>query len=109
MANTAHQERVPQNAAMEEGTSNRLDDVSPKAAAEKTEPRQIDRLEGVGFKIQAISWSEIPEQSLAVINSQVVRVGDGIEGYQISRINPDDIVLQREGKTFRLEFRSTGP
>lgn len=69
---------------------------------------KIDRLEGVGFKIQAISWSDIPEQSLAVINSQVLREGDGIDGYQIQRINPDDIILQRDGKAFRLDFRATG-
>jgi len=79
-----------------------------KEPAEKKEPMKIDRLEGVGFKVQAISWSEIPEQSLAVINSQVLREGDGIEEYQIQRINPDDIILQRGGKAFRLDFRSTG-
>ena len=92
----------------EEDTSDPLEAISKQSFAPDEKPLPIDRLEGVGFKIQAISWSEIPEQSLAVINSQVLREGDGIEGYQINRINPDDIVLQRGGKAYRLEFRSTG-
>jgi hypothetical protein len=83
-------------------------DVSPEEPVKKNEPLQIERLEGVSFKIQAISWSETPEQSLAVVNSQVLREGDTIEGYHIRQINPDDIILNRGGKAYRLDFRSTG-
>jgi len=106
--NRAISEPEPLALATEEDIASPPEALPQEEPAEKKEPMQIDRLEGVGFKIQAISWSEIPEQSLAVINSQVLRVGDGIEGYQIQRINPDDIILQRGGKAFRLDFRSTG-
>jgi len=92
----------------EKDTSDSQDVISQNVPVKKEEPLPVDRLEGVGIKIQAISWSEAPEQSLAVINNQVLREGDGIEGYQISRINPDDIILQRGGKVFQLDFRSTG-
>lgn len=82
---------------------------TPATELEREEgPLAIDKLAGVGIKIQAISWSDIPEKSLAVINNRVLRAGDEIEGYQITRINPDDVVLQRGGKSFRLEFRSSG-
>ena len=98
------------------GPSDQPAEIAPAPQTEPVEnitpleerPESIDRLEGVGFKIQAISWSETPGQSLAVINSQILREGDGIEGYQISRINPDDIVLERDGRAYLLEFRSTG-
>lgn len=76
--------------------------------APEKKPASMDRLEGAGFKIQAISWSENAGARLAVINNQVLREGDGIEGYHVSLINPDDIVLKRDGKSFRLDFRSTG-
>ncbi len=101
-------EPKPQALTAEKETSDSLDALSEKALVQEKKPASIDRLEGVSIKIQAISWSEAPENSLAVINNQVLRVGDGIEGYQISRINPDDIILQRDGKAFRLDFRSTG-
>jgi hypothetical protein len=105
---TAISEPEPLALATEEDIARPPEALPQTAPTEKKDSIQIDPLEGVGFKIQAISWSEIPEQSLAVINSQVLREGDGIEGYQIQRINPDDIILQRGGKAFRLDFRSTG-
>jgi Type II secretion system protein B len=77
-------------------------------ADQEEKPEPLDRLEGVGLKIQAISWGETPQERLAVINNQVLREGDGIEGYQISHINPDDIVLRRGGKSYQLDFSLKG-
>ncbi|MEN8246551.1 MAG: general secretion pathway protein GspB [Thermodesulfobacteriota bacterium] len=101
-------ETTPQTITTEENSSDLPDAISEKTITQEKKPVPIDRLEGVGLKIQAISWSDVPEQSLAVINNQVMREGGAIEGYQISRINPDDIILQRGGKSYRLDFRSTG-
>jgi hypothetical protein len=105
---TATQEPEPDVLITTEDPSDSLDALSQKTSPPEDKPVPIDRLEGVSIKIQAISWSEIPAQSLAVINNQVVREGDGIEGYQISHINIDDIVLRRGDKAYRLEFRSKG-
>lgn len=101
-------ETTPQAIVAEEASSYLQDEVSEKTLTQEKKPASIDRLEGVGLKIQAISWNDVPEQSLAVINNQVMREGGNIEGYQISRINPDDIILKRGGKSYRLSFRSTG-
>lgn len=103
---TAVQEPDPDILTVEEDPSDSLDAVSQETSPQKKKESPIDRLEGVNIKIQAISWSEIPAQSLAVINNQVLREGDGIEGYHISHINLDDIVLHRGDKAYRLEFRS---
>ena len=105
---TADTEPEPKRLTGEEEKSDSVGANAEKALARAKEPRSMDRLEGAGFKIQAISWSEIPAKSLAVINNQVLREGDDIEGYHISNINPDDIILQRGGKAFQLDFRSTG-
>jgi len=101
-------ETTPQAIVVEVDSSDLQDDVSEKTLTQEKEPVSIDRLEGVGLKIQAISWNDVPEQSLAVINNQVMREGGHIEGYQISRINHDDIILERGDKSYRLNFRSTG-
>ena len=103
---TAVQEPEPDVLTVEEDPSDSLDAVSQETSPQKKKPLKIDRLESVRIKIQAISWSENPAQSLAVINNQVLREGDGIEGYHISHINLDDIVLRRGDKAYRLEFRS---
>ena len=105
---TTSQEPEPEVVTTAENPSDSLDALSQKASPQKNEPLPIDRLEGVSIKIQAISWSEIPEESLAVINNEVLREGDAVEGYHISRINMDDIVLSRGDKAYRLDFRSKG-
>lgn len=88
----------------EKDTSDVTAESSTALPAQIDEPLPMDRLEGVGFKIQAISWGEAPRERLVVIGNQVLREGDGLEGYRISRINPDDIVLRRGDNTYRLEF-----
>ena len=85
-----------------------IEDVSKEILAQEEKPLPMDRLEGVSFKIQAISWGEAPQERLVVISNQVLREGDGIEGYRISRINPDDIVLRRGDNAYRLDFGLKG-
>ena len=85
-----------------------IEDISKEALVQEEDPLPMDRLEGVSFKIQAISWGEAPQERLVVIGNQVLREGDGIEGYRISRINPDDIVLRRGDNAYRLDFGLKG-
>ena len=92
----------------ETDNSDSINDLPKKAFTPKKKPLPMDRLESVGFKIQAISWREPREERLVVISNQVLREGDDIQGYQISHINPDDIVLRRGDKEYRLDFRSKG-
>ena len=94
----------PQIATNEKDTPDSTEDVSKEALVREEKPLPMDRLEGVSFKIQAISWGETPQERLVVISNQVLREGDGIEGYRISRINPDDIVLRRGANAYRLDF-----
>ncbi len=56
------------------------------------------------LKIQAISWSQIPQDRLAVVNSQLVREGQSIDGYRVKQINSDDMILSREGLDWMLKF-----
>ena len=84
------------------------DDLSKGTPAQEEKPLPMNRIEGVGFKIQAISWGGTSPERLVVINNQVLREGDGIEGYRISRINPDDIFLRRGSNTYRLDFGLKG-
>ncbi len=84
------------------------DDLSKGTPAQEEKPLPMNRIEGVGFKIQAISWGDTSPERLVVINNQVLREGDSIEGYRISRINPDDILLRRGRNTYRLDFGLKG-
>ena len=56
------------------------------------------------LKIQAISWSETPANRIAVVNSQIVRQGESIDGYRIEQINSDDLILSKGGINWVLKF-----
>jgi len=101
-------EPKPKLLTKETDKSDSMENVSKEVITENKKPLPMDRLEGVDFKIQAISWGEIPQERLVVINNQVLREGDGIKGYQISHINPDDIVLRRDDKAYQLDFGLKG-
>ena len=108
VVDTAIQDPKPQVVTKAKDTPASIADVSKEALAREVKPLPMDRLEGVSFKIQAISWGEAPQERLVVISNQVLREGDGIDGYRISRINPDDIVLRRGDNAYRLDFGLKG-
>lgn len=108
VADRALQDPKPQAASSAKDTPDAITDVSKGTVVQEKKPLPMDRLEGGGFKIQAISWGKTPQERLVVISNQVLREGDSIEGYQISHINPDDIVLRRSDKAYRLDFGLRG-
>lgn len=49
------------------------------------------------LKVQAIVWSTIPEDRIAVINSHVLHEGDEVDGYTLVAIRADDVVVRKDG------------
>jgi len=72
---------------------------------EQTTPPIIPLVDNPRLKLQAVSWSEIPEKRLAVISNHIVREGESIEGYSLVAINMDDVVVGKRGETWRLTFK----
>lgn len=58
------------------------------------------------LNLQAVSWSEAAQRRIAVINDRVLHTGEAIDGYTVSRIDPEAVILLRAGATYRLTFRS---
>ena len=57
-----------------------------------------------GFEIQAIAWSNIPAERIAVINGRIIHEGDTIDGAIVAQIGVDDVFLKMGGKLYRLNF-----
>ncbi len=55
--------------------------------------------------VQAISWDNVPESRIAVINNRVLGEGESIQGYRLDRIEADAVILYQSGKTYRLGFQ----
>lgn len=57
------------------------------------------------LKLQAISWAQDPKKRIAVINGMIVREGDTVEGYSLSRIGKDDVIVKKGGMESKLVFK----
>jgi len=66
---------------------------------------EIPKLNDPDMKLQAITWSRMPQKRIAVINNRIVREGESVTGYLVSTINQDDVVLSRGGEKWQLQFR----
>ncbi|UCD77778.1 MAG: general secretion pathway protein GspB [Desulfobacterales bacterium] len=63
-----------------------------------------DRIEDSKLKLQALAWSEDDVRRMAVINGQIVREGQSVDGYQVVQIHEEYVVVNNGGKSWRLEF-----
>ena len=75
--------------------------VSPKPKPAPTQSN-IPRLTDGSLQVQAIAWSPKPEESMAVINSKIVREGGSVDDFAIVRIREDDVVVRGGGGEWRV-------
>ena len=61
-------------------------------------PAEID------LNLQAVSWAARAQDRIAVVNGQIMRQGDDIEGYTVRDIDADAVILCRSGECYRLAF-----
>ncbi|MBW2516778.1 MAG: hypothetical protein JRE88_08345 [Deltaproteobacteria bacterium] len=80
------------------------------APAEKSKSRAVPtarsypRLDKAELKLQAIAWSNVAAERIAVINDRIVREGESVEGYSINQIRQDDVVVNDGAQSWQLEF-----
>jgi Type II secretion system protein B len=79
--------------------------VSTPVTPPKTVALEIPRLKDPDMKLQAVTWSRAPQKRIAVINNRILREGEMVSGYLISKINQDDVVLSLDGEKWKLLFR----
>jgi hypothetical protein len=66
--------------------------------------RSYRRLDDSKLKLQAIAWSDDAARRIAVINNHVVREGESVEGFSVTQIRQDDIIVNDGTESWRLEF-----
>ena len=79
--------------------------LSAPATPIKTVKAEIQKLKDPDMKLQAVTWSRVPQKRITVINNRILREGDMVSGYLIKTINQDDVVLSQEGTKWKLLFR----
>ena len=66
--------------------------------------RSYQKLDNDSLKLQAIAWSKVASQRIAVINDRIVREGESIEGFSINQIRQENVIVNDGSQTWQLEF-----
>jgi hypothetical protein len=92
-------------AAKKSGTARSVPSGKPAAKAKKPDStRTYDRIDDAKLKLQALAWFNDASKRMAVINSHIVREGGSVEGYQVTQIRRQDVVVNDGKKSWSLEF-----
>jgi len=61
-------------------------------------------LEESKLKVMAIAWAEDPARRIAVVNGRIVKEGESVDGYTVTRIRPGDLVVNDGSRAWRVEL-----
>ncbi len=75
-----------------------------RAAPVKTAEDGFDRLDESKLKVMAIAWSQDPNRRIAVVNGRIIKEGESVDGYSVTRIRKDDILVSDGSKSWRVVF-----
>ncbi len=64
----------------------------------------LSRLDDSKLKVMAIAWAEDAGRRLAVVNGHIVREGESVDGYTVTRIRRDDLVVSDGSRSWRVEL-----
>ena len=77
----------------------------PPAKVKKSSTvKTYDRLDRNKLNLQALAWFDEAAKRMAVINNRVVREGESVDGYQITQIRQEDVVVNDGRKSWSLVF-----
>jgi hypothetical protein len=79
---------------------------SPASMLEKREDphRNAPLLTDGRLKVQALAWSPVDEDRMAVINTRIVHEGDKVDDFVVLAIRADDVVVMEKGVVYRAVF-----
>jgi hypothetical protein len=81
---------------------------TPAAGAKQPTPTRprvtYDRVDDSKLKLQALVWSDDAARRMVVINGRIVHEGESVDGYQVTKIREEDVIVNGGGKSWRLEF-----
>jgi hypothetical protein len=81
--------------------------TAPKPArppAPRSPEDGLARLDESKLRVMAIAWAEDPARRIAVVNGHILKEGESVDGYSITQIRKEDIVVNDGGRSWRVEF-----
>jgi hypothetical protein len=78
--------------------------IPDRAGAARSAADSLDRLEESKLKVMAIAWADDPARRLAVVNGHIVKEGESVDGYSVTAIRKDDIIVNDGSRAWRVEL-----
>jgi hypothetical protein len=75
-----------------------------RSPAARTPEDNLSRLDDSKLKVMAIAWHGDATRRIAVINGHIVKEGESVDGYTITRIRKDDVIVNDGSRSWRVEF-----
>lgn len=75
-----------------------------RAPAARTPEDNLSRLDDSKLKVMAIAWHGHATRRIAVINGHIVKEGESVDGYTITQIRKDDVIVNDGSRSWRVEF-----
>ena len=72
--------------------------------AARTPEDNLSRLDESKLKVMAIAWHGQATRRIAVINGHTVKEGESVDGYTITQIRKDDVIVNDGSRSWRVEF-----
>jgi hypothetical protein len=72
--------------------------------AVRTPEDNLSRLPDSKLKVMAIAWHGDATRRIAVINGHIVKEGESVDGYTLTRIRKDDVIVNDGSRSWRVEF-----
>ena len=66
----------------------------------------VEHLPRDTLRLQAISWSDMPSARITVIDGRILREGHSVDGYTVVQIRSKDVIMDKEGKRWKLTYDS---
>ncbi|MEJ2038945.1 MAG: hypothetical protein P8X55_08430 [Desulfosarcinaceae bacterium] len=60
------------------------------------------------LKVQAIAWSPVAEECMAVVNDRIVHQGDAVDGFSVLAVEADQLVVRSGGWLWAVAFGEGG-
>jgi type IV secretory pathway VirB10-like protein len=74
----------------------------------RTAEDNLSRLDESKLKVMAIAWTTEASRRLAVVNGHIVKEGESVEGFNVTQIRKDDIIVNDGGRSWRVELNLKG-
>ena len=97
---------VPQQTAKTKPVTALRETDDAQTTIEKDAYDDVERLPRDTLRLQAISWSDMPSARITVIDSRILREGHSVDGYTVVQIRPEDVIMAKEGKRWKLMYDS---